>query len=89
MKKHMQALRLLCMVLVILLACAALVTHSHECSGVRCAECTVRRALSCAVLVLGGRLALFLVVQGQWLERNLQPAQSRETLVQMKVKLSN
>lgn len=89
MKKYMRAVRLLCMVLAIVCACAALVTHSHECLRVRCVGCAVRRAMACAWLVLGGKLALDLVILGGWTISARAPANPRETLVQMKVKLSN
>ncbi len=89
MNRRLQAARLLCIMLIVLLAGAALVTHSHECLSVRCVECTVRRAFSCALLVLGGRLTMQLVVLGDWRCSGLRTAETGETLVQMKVKLSN
>lgn len=89
MNRRIQAARLLCIMLAIILAGAALVAHSHECLSVRCVECTVRRAFSCAALVLGGRLMMQLIVLQNWGFSGLRAAETGETLVQMKVKLSN
>ena len=89
MKKHIHAARLLCVVLVVLLACAALVTHSHECLRVRCVECMVKHVFSGALLMLGGRVALHRVLLDGWTVSARAPADTGETLVQMKVKLSN
>lgn len=98
---RVQNRRLICALLAVMCLCTSGLVHSHSCleeSGTLhfhrctndcCTVCAFRSLIICALLFVSSRVAVRRLIGYRIERRGASPEASEETLVQLKVKLSN